>query len=42
MGIDLKGVPKASDEIKPGLLHGDTIYIRDNQLRSKFALTVQE
>ena len=41
MGIDLKGVPKASDEIKPGLLHGDTIYIRDNQLRSKFALTVQ-
>tara|TARA_R100001440_G_scaffold35191_2_gene54202 strand:- start:1701 stop:3557 length:1857 start_codon:yes stop_codon:yes gene_type:complete len=41
MGIDLKGVPKASDEIKPGLLHGDTIYIRDNNLRSKFALTVQ-
>ena len=37
---DLK-MPKASDEISPNILHSDSLYIRDGQLRSKFALTVQ-
>lgn len=34
-------VPKASDEINPNILHGDSLFIKDNNLRSKFALAVQ-
>lgn len=37
---DLK-MPKASDEINPRILHGDSIYIRDGNLRSKFGQAVQ-
>jgi len=37
---DLK-MPKASDEINPRIIHGDSIYIRDGNLRSRFGQAVQ-
>jgi hypothetical protein len=33
-------MPKASDEISPRILHGDTLYIRDHNVRNRFAMTV--